>query len=225
MYLVNKCVSVYDPRFLQFFYPNYPIVNKIDDTIDFSNGVIYTGMVTEKILTRLHVLTNNKVIIVSPYGEVNLNTPEEIAKSYYPDLTERALKKYKDYDIDEFIEHFKRDYLLGRKVTAPKPIASEMYNLFKATILSTDTLLKTYFSVISKVNINIVASSIFTFLLRVLTKDVENRRTYSYKELIITANKMYGDRIKVEIDKYLKSKQSREVALLFLLLSLNEVRS
>lgn len=220
--LVNKRVRVFDPYFLQFFHPTFSIVRDLEQPIDYTQGVIYTGTITERIITSLRLMTQNKFILVSSYGDINLTTPEEILQAFYPDA--KNINKFKKYDLETFIPQFKRDWIIGRPVSVSRmeDTCPNIYGLYKSILSNKQEIIYEYFSAIERYKLNVVAACLFTYISRVQTMNIAGCKP-AYISLIGQANTRFGRKIKPAIQEYIQAEQRPDVALLNLLLSLNEV--
>lgn len=217
--LVGKKVAIADPYLLQFFYPRFSVVSDLNQPIDYSKGVIYTGIVSGSTQQRLTWLTRGMFIIVSQYGDVILETPKDFINTFMPYLSDKA-DKYLDYPMDEFIPVLKQHWILNRRIVYYKEVNQGVYALFRAMSSSKNDLYSAYFSLLETMPSYKIASSVLTFLQRVYTQNYDGAGS-EYKLSINKAYLKFGKNIKQAILQYVKSNQSPEVALFFLLDSLN----
>ena len=82
--LIGKKVAIIDPYLLQFFYPRFTVVSDLSQPIDYSKGVIYTGQLLGSVQQKLTWITRGLFIIVSPYGDIKLETPQDYIKVFMP---------------------------------------------------------------------------------------------------------------------------------------------
>lgn len=217
--LLKKKVSISHPQFLQFLYPHFQFITDFKQVIDYSQGVIYKGLISETILNKLECLTDGKYILLTDIGEVILYTPSDYVKILFPVIADKA-EQYNNYDLEQFIPILKQYYILQKKPPLLKEDETGIFGLYKALISSKEALHKEYFSLLNTLSIKVVASSILTFLLKVKEQNFNNCSS-SYKKLINTAYLKFGTRIKPAIQTYIESDQKPEIALWLLLDTLN----
>lgn len=216
--LLKKKVGIVDPYLLQFFFPHFQFVSDTEQLIDYSQGVIYRGLVSDSTIKKLNILTEGKYIILSEFPEIVLNKPSDFISIFLPALEDKA-KEYDKYELDEFLPLLKQYYILQKKIPVLKEEESEIYSFYKSTLMSKDTVIKTYISLLSKKPIHLISSSFFTFLLKVKNRLFTNCSP-DYVKTINQANLKYGNKIKMVVSKYINSKQTEELAFLHLLLDL-----
>ena len=216
--LIGKKVAITDPYLLQFFYPRFTVVSDLSQPIDYSKGVIYTGQLLGSVQQKLTWITRGLFIIVSPYGDIKLETPQDYIKAFMPKF-ENISDKYLDYPIDEFIPLLKQYWILQRRILYYKESNQGVYALYRAMSSSKYEMYTAYFSLLKDMPINHIASSVLTFLQRVQTQNYDGASS-GYKLSINKAYLKFGKKIRQAVLQYVKSNQSPEVALLFLLDSL-----
>ena len=124
---------------------------------------------------------------------------------------------------DECLEKVKVCLIDGSPFTIDNDKQISVYDLFKSILLPPNTFEKIYFNTVTKDNINIVSSSVLSFLTRVLYKDLPKSNPH-YARIITDSNIRYGKYIKHAVYKYVTSKSKKEIALFQLLSFLNRVR-
>lgn len=217
--LIGKKVTISDPYFLQFFYPRFSIVFDLNQPIDYSKGVIYTGLISESIHQRLTWLTRGLFIIVSQYGDITLETPKDFINAFLPMYSDKA-DKYLDYPMDEFIPVLKQYWIIQRRIIYYKEANQGVFSLYRAMTSSKTELYNAYFSLLEVMPIHKIASCVFSFLQRVQIQNYDGAGS-EYKISINKAYLKFGKKIKQAVQQYVKSTQSPEVALFFLLDTLN----
>jgi hypothetical protein len=217
--LLRKKVCIAEPYLLLFFYPHFQIVSNLNSPIDYSTGVIYTGTVTDDVVHRLESLTLGKFILVTPFGEVTLAKPSDFIQVFLPVIADKATR-YDSYNLDQFLILLKQHYLIQRRINLPQESEQGVYLLFKSLLSSKLDLYKEYLTLLETTPITVLASSVLTFLNNVLEQNLTNKSS-AYRSLLNSAKLKFGDRIKCAVMQYIESKQRPDVALLFLLDTLN----
>lgn len=213
--LLKKKIKIEDPYLLLFFYPSFHFITDLKQNIDYSDGVIYKGTITDSIVTKLNLLTSGKYILISDFADIVLEKPSKFIEVFYPVL-ENNKEKYDNYPLDQFIPILKQYYLLQKRIPLLKEEESSIFRLFKSLLGSKSLLQKEYFNLLESVPVNTLSSSILTFLIKVKEQSYNNCSS-SYKKVIYSANLKFGGKIKQSIIEYIESDQKPEIALWSLL--------
>lgn len=216
--LLKKKVCISHPSFLQFLYPHFQFITDFKQPIDYSQGVIYKGLISDTILKRLDMFTGGKYILLTDIGEITLYTPSDYIKVLFPPLADKA-EQYNSYDLEEFMPILKQYYILQKKPPLLKREESGIYSLFKALVSSKEDTRREYFTLLEITPVKVIASSLLSFLIKV--KEQNYSGSSSYKKLVNTAYLKFGNKIKPAIQQYIESRQSPEVSLWFLIESLS----
>lgn len=211
--LIGKRVSISDPYLLQFFYPRFSVVPDLSQPIDYSKGVIYTGLISESTLQKLTWMTKGMFIVISSYGDIVLEKPQDFITHIFPKFSDIA-DKYSDYPLEEFIPVFKQYWLLQRRIIYYKEENHGVYALYRAMSSSKNEMYAAYFSLLERAPIHSIISSVLTFIQRVQTQNYDGASS-EYKISINKAYLKFGSKIDLSVLKYIKSNQSPEIALLF----------
>lgn len=211
--LIGKKVSIRDPYLLQFFYPRFSIVSDLSQPIDYSKGVIYTGLISESTIQKLTWMTKGMFIIISSYGDIILEKPQDFIINIFPKFSDIA-DKYSDYPLEGFIPVFKQHWLLQRRIVYYKEENQGVYALYRAMSSSKNEMYQAYFSLLERAPIHNIISSVLTFIQRVQSQNYDGASS-EYKVSINKAYLKFGSKIGPSVLKYVKSKQSPEIALLF----------
>ncbi len=208
--LLRKKVSIKDPYFLQFFYPHFTITNNLDSTdIDYTQGIIYTGVVSESVVKKVEYLTGGKYILVSDLCDIKLETSTDFIKVFFPAL-ESKVEKYTNYDLVDLLPILKVYYILQKRVPVLKEDELSVYSLFEVTI-HPSRVDEIYFGLLSSVDIQVLISSFLSFLIKVNEEDY-NTQSVGYKKLINNAHIRHGKKIPGAIRQYMESSQIPEIA-------------
>ncbi len=97
------------------------------------------------------------------------------------------------------------------------------YTLYTAILGTPDVLNSVYFNMVDSRNVQRIASSILSFLIKVQSQQVNVSSVY-YARLIAQSYRRYGKYIKQGISNFVKSKSVLEVSLYQLLAFLNKAR-
>ena len=190
-------------------------ISDFTQLIDYSDGVIYKGTVTDSIVKKLDFLTSGKYIILSEFADMILQKPSEYISVFFPSLKEKS-EQYNNYDLETFLPLLKQYYILQKKPPILKEEESGTFQLFRSLVGSKQDLQKEYFNLLEITNIKVISSSVLTFLLKVKEQNYNNCSS-SYKKLLNSAYLKFGSKIKPAVKQYIESEQKPEVALWFLL--------
>lgn len=217
--LFRKKVSISDPTILQFFYPHFYIITDFKQPIDYSQGVVYKGTITDSIISKLELLTSGRYILLSDFPEITLQKPSDFIITFFPALADKA-EIYNSYELEDFILIMKQYYILQRKIPVIKEDETRIFQLYKSLVGSKVALQKEYFQILQDIPIRVVSSSILTFLLKVKEQNFTNCSPV-YRKLINSSYLKFGSKIKPAIKQYIETEQKPEIALWILLETLN----
>lgn len=231
--LLGKKIRIDDLEFLHFLHPRYQIVDDLDSYNNPSpEGIIYIGSTFDNLTEKLNEITIKWIIVNNNSFDFDLTTNEGLLKNLLP-LHFSVIKNSKNPE-DRFIYNtVSYETLLNKikvclidesKLTFDKSESFSSYELFEAISKSPGVLASTYFSIVNKDNINIVISSVLTFLNRVQSLNTRGVSSVYYSRLISQSNRLYGKHIKNAINKFLKSKSNNLISLYNMLSYLNGAR-
>lgn len=207
--LLKKKVKISDPYILQFFYPHFTVTSCLSNDVDYSQGVIYTGIITESVIKRIDNLSGGNYILVSDFSDIQLETPSDYIKIFFPVLEDKK-DKYSNYALEDFIPLMKVYYILQKRIPLLKEEELNIYSLFDATVQPSQ-LDAVYFNLLKESDIKILISSFLSFLIKVNEEDY-TKGSDSYKKLINKAHTRYGIKIKNAIRQYIESEQIPELS-------------
>lgn len=216
--LLKKRVSIKDPSLLQYFYPNFILSSNIDVQDDYSKGVIYTGLVTDAVIKKIDYLTNGKYIVVSSFGDVQLDKPSDFIEVFIPGMSKKAYL-YNNYPMEEFIPVLKKYYILQKKIPLYEDRDLKLFLLYKSLVGSRGSWIPIFIDLLEDMPVNVLASSILTFLINVKDQVYINK-TDAYKRVINTATLKFGGKIYEAVSQYSKSILPQPLALFTLLADL-----
>ena len=208
--LIRKKVSIKDPSFLQFFYPHFSIVSDLNREMDYTQGVIYTGLVSESTIKKLDLISNGNYIIIADLCDIKLETQTDFIKVFFPVLEKKA-DKYTNYDLDDLLPLIKVYTILQKRIPILKEDVLTVYSLYNAMVHSLN-MDEVYFSLLKERDVKYIASSILSFLIKVQEEDYSTQSS-SYKKLINAAHLKFGTKIRTAIRQYISSDQIPEIAL------------
>ena len=216
-------------NFLQYIHPHSEILSSLSgyDRPD-SNGIIYTGNYSDDIKEQLSRITSDWIIVNAHHYDIDLTTNEGLYKNTLPlhflqdtkKIKKEEVPAYKRVDYETLIDYIKLSLVCNTSLNIDDTANNSLYRLFVAILGVPDMLSITYFKILSGVNINVITSSVLTFLTRVNEQQYLGVST-SYARLISQSHQRYGKRIKSGILNYIKSKAKPEISLYQLLLYLN----
>lgn len=207
--LLGKKVSIKDPCLLQFFYPHFMITPCVDNEMDYSQGIIYTGLITDTIIKKINLFTEGKYILITDFGDIKLETPSDFISIFFP-ILESKKEKYSNYSLEDFLPIMKVYYILQKRIPILKEEELTIYSLFEATMQS-NNLDTVYFNLLKENDIKVLTSSFLSFLIKVNEEDYSTGSAM-YKKLINKAHIKYGMKIKNAIRQYIESSQIPEMA-------------
>ena len=217
--LLKKKVSVSDPYFLLFLYPNFHFVSDLRQPLDYSQGVLFKGTITDSIVNKLNIITSGRYILLSEFADVTLQKPSDYITVFFPSLSDKATQ-YDTYDLEVFLPLFKQYIILQKKPPVLKEEESSTFQLFKSLLGSKIDLQKEYFTLLETQSPKVIASSVLTFLIKVKEQNLSNC-TPTYKKLLNSAYLKFGSKIKPAVRQYIDSDQKPEISLWVLLETLN----
>ena len=207
--LLRKKISIKDPAILQFFYPHFTITSVINNEEDYSQGMIYTGLITDSLIKKIDAVSMGKYILVSDFSDIKLETPSDFISVFFPVLEDRK-ERYSNYSLDDFIPLMKVYYILQKRIPVLKEEELTVYSLFEATT-QPNQLDSVYFNLLKENDIKILISSFLSFLIKVNEEDYSNGSDM-YKKLINKAHTRYGMKIKNAIRQFVESGQIQELS-------------
>ena len=209
--LLKKKVSIKDPYFLQFFYPHFSIVPDLNrENVDYTQGVIYTGLVSESNIKKLEYMSNGNYIIIADLCDVKLETQSDFIKVFFPVLADKA-DKYLNYDMDDLLPLIKVYSIIQKRIPLLKEEELTVYSLFDS-LTHPIRIDEVYFNLLKERDVKYIASSILSFLIKVQEEDY-NTSSGKYQQLINLAHLKFGAKIKGAIKQYIASDQIPEIAL------------
>ena len=208
--LLKKKVSIKDPSFLQFFYPHFSIVSDLNKDIDYTQGVIYTGLVSDSTIRKLDTISRGNYIVIADLCDVKIENPSDYIRVFFPALSDKA-DKYINYDLDDLLPLIKTHYILQKKIPLLKEEELTVYALYDS-MTHPSKIDEVYFSLLKEKDIKYIASSLFSFLIKVQEENY-NASSPKYKKLINLAHLKFGSRIKGAVKQYIASDQLPEIAL------------
>ena len=217
--LLKKKVSISDPYILLFLYPSFHFIVDLKQPIDYSEGVIYKGTVTDSLIKKLDLITSGRYILLSEFADITLQKPSDYISVFFPSLEDKS-EQYNNYELDAFIPMFKQYLILQKKPPVLKEEETGTFQLFRSLIGSKVDLEKEYFHLLETMSPKVISSSVLTFLLKVKDQNFNNCSP-SYKKLLNSAYLKFGSKIKPAIKQYIESEQKPEIALWLLLDTLN----
>jgi hypothetical protein len=233
--LLQKRVNINNQNinFLNFLHPHFTFINDLS-SYDNPNtfGIIYTGEYSDLIIDKLNTITNKWIIVNSHHFDYDLTTNEGLIKYLLPlnyikikNSKTDLLSVYNKMNYNVLLEKIKL-CLINNTLLSDDDIDSEssVYSLFTAILASQDILNFVYFNTVNKQNINLITSSVLTFLARVQSNTIKKDDSIQYTRLIAQSNKRYGKHIKSAVSKFIKSKFNKEISLYHLLTDLNRSR-
>lgn len=216
-------------KFLNFIHPNYKIVNDLHECDNYDiKGIIYTGKVDNDTIFTIKKFTDNWIIVSNKDYDIDLSTNEGLVKNLLPlqfFKIKKSLKKdttpvYNTVSYDSLLEQIKISLLLNSSLEYESTTDESVYNLYRSILCTPDVLTSTYFNLVNKYNINLITSSILTFLSKVQSKNTVGA-SQNYTRLLIQSNNKYGKKIKQGIVKFIHSKSNKIISLYNLLSYLN----
>lgn len=216
--------------FLNFIHPNFEFVNDLS-TYDNPNpiGLIYTGEYSENIESKLSSITDNWIIVNSHHFDDDLSTNEGLFKALLPIHYVKYKKNgknvkpiYNEIDYASLLEKIKLCLLDNCSITLDSETDNSVYSLFVSILSTPDVLNRVYFNTVNKNNVNMVASSILSFLNKVQSQQINSSMSVHYVRLISQSYKRYGKKIKKGILDFVKSNSNLEISLYRLLSFLNK---
>lgn len=183
--LEGKVVNIEKPELLQFFYPDYKILDEVN-MMNKRDKVIYTGRMRGNLDKFLKGRTKS---YISTKGKMDYDFTKKInlAEFVYDYKGKRLTKKVKQtiemMEWDEFINSIKLFWITGKWPYYLSDEDLSMFDLFKHSVGSTRKLIKTYFELLNKYPFYVVESSFMTFLMRTVAVEEQTVSNY-YKRLL-----------------------------------------
>ena len=233
--LVRHCINFPAQyiSFLNFIHPHFEIVSDIDLYDNpMPNGIIYTGQWTDDIKDKLNKITPNWIIVNAHHFDLDLSTNEGLVKNilpiHYVQIKNKAVKDSSTpvYNIMEYwslLDKVKLCLIDNSSLQCDKFSEHSAYALYTAILGTPDVLNSVYFNMVDSRNVQRIASSILSFLIKVQSQQVNVSSVY-YARLIAQSYRRYGKYIKQGISNFVKSKSVLEVSLYQLLAFLNKAR-
>lgn len=233
--LVRHCINfpIQYIGFLNFIHPHFEIVDSIDLYDNpMPNGIIYTGQWTDDIKDRLNRITSNWIIVNAHHFDLDLSTNEGLVKNilpiHYVQIKNRAVKEsstpvYNTMEYWSLLDKVKLCLIDNSQLQCDKFSEYSVYSLYTAILGTPDVLNSVYFNIVDSNNVQRIASSILSFLIKVQSQQVNVSSVY-YARLIAQSYRRYGKYIKQGVSNFVKSKSTLEVSLYQLLAFLNKAR-
>lgn len=219
-------------NFLNFIHPHFELVTNIDEYDNPSpNGLIYYGQCGDDLVNNLNRITNKWIIVNMHHYDVDLSTNDGLIKNLLPlhyiklknDKKSNGLTPYLSIPYETLLDNIKISLINNSQLSYDDSQEQSVYSLFTAILATPDILASVYFNLVNKKNINLIISSMLTFLNRVQSNNTSGASTY-YIRLITQSNKRYGKFIKSAISRFVKSSYNKEIAFYNLLTDLNKAR-
>ncbi len=233
--LIRHCINFPAQyiSFLNFIHPHFEIVNDIDLYDNpIPNGIIYTGQWADDIKNKLNKITPNWIIVNAHHFDLDLSTNEGLVKNilpiHYVQIKNKAVKDssmpvYNTMEYWLLLDKVKLCLIDNSPLQCDKFSEHSAYTLYTAILGTPDVLNSVYFNMVDSRNVQRIASSILSFLIKVQSQQVNVSSVY-YARLIAQSYRRYGKYIKQGISNFVKSKSVLEVSLYQLLAFLNKAR-
>lgn len=166
--LIGKKVSIANSHFLQFLYSDYRILENVADVV-YSPKVIFLGRLSESNLRKVTLLCS-EYILVTDYGDISLLSVKDHIQHFFPDQTS-LISYYETYSVPEFQELIKPLLVRGASLPTVKPNDVVIYHLFESLVGGQADFHRIFFRVLDNYAVPVITASVYTFLLRVKSRD------------------------------------------------------
>lgn len=218
----GKTVKISDPSLVTFMYPTFKVKSELT-LMDMGDDVIYTGPMRRNLKEYLASRTNRFINLVGQ-PDLDLSTNGALLKwaseKLEKKVSDKVFERVESMDETQFIDSFKKFWVMGRWVSQEESIGVSTYDLFKNVSGSMKDLIQTSFILVDNMPFPVMEASFLTFLQRVKSVD-EQSVNPSYMRILKSASVKIGSHIDRAVVSYATRKGLREDLLfLSLLLSL-----
>ena len=217
--IVNHSVKIDDLGLLQYFYPDYIILDKPALFID--RPIIYTG--DNKYLNQIRN-TGVNYILISELAEYDLTDRLTLLKvvfaKYHREVPKYLLEFYEDLDDYTFIDLVKEFWITGKWNLKSYDNTGAFLEFLYSFKTDTVNITKTYLQLLNKTGSEYIETSLLTFLNRVLNPSANLSKWYQKTIDEYTASKK--DLIEKAINNYVDSSiTNSDLKIMNLILDLN----
>lgn len=218
--LINKTVNI-DPSLLSIMFPNYEFKSYVS-FLDRDKDIIYIGKPFNNLTSYLGMNTRNFINTIGK-PDVDLSNKDTLFEFVLNSLGKSMNNKYKSFldtvDDAEF-NYCLKLMIINKRLPYDISKGSSLFDLYKAMNSTTNDLLKAYHSLLEIYHVEVIESSIMTFLNRVANLQVDGLSP-RYTLLIKNTKARIGSKLKPAINNYALSNQT-QLDLLSLLLELTQ---
>lgn len=219
--ILNHSVKIKDIGLLQYFYPNFIILNK--PVLYSDKPIIFTG--DNKYINQIKGLGVD-YILISELAEYDLTDRLKLLTvvfaRYNRKVPKYLLAFYEDLDEDTFIELVKQYWITGKWPLKEYTTSGAFLEFLQSFNTDTYTISKTYLQLLNKTGAEYIEMSLLTFLNRVLNPSTKLSKWY--QKVIDEFKTSKKDLIKPAIENYVDSSiYNTELRIFNLILDLNRV--
>ncbi len=219
--ILNHSVKIKDIGLLQYFYPNFIILNK--PVLYSDKPIIFTG--DNKYINQIKSLGVD-YILISELAEYDLTDRLKLLTvvfaRYNRKVPKYLLAFYEDLDEDTFIELVKQYWITGKWSLKEYTTSGAFLEFLQSFNTDTYTISKTYLQLLNKTGAEYIEMSLLTFLNRVLNPSTKLSKWY--QKVIDEFKTSKKDLIKPAIENYVDSSiYNTELRIFNLILDLNRV--
>lgn len=219
--ILNHSVKIKDIGLLQYFYPNFIILNK--PVLYSDKPIIFTG--DNKYINQIKSLGVD-YILISELAEYDLTDRLKLLTvvfaRYNKKVPKYLLAFYEDLDEDTFIELVKQYWITGKWSLKEYTTSGAFLEFLQSFNTDTYTISKTYLQLLNKTGAEYIEMSLLTFLNRVLNPSTKLSKWY--QKVIDEFKTSKKDLIKPAIENYVDSSiYNTELRIFNLILDLNRV--
>lgn len=219
--ILNHSVKIKDIGLLQYFYPNFIILNK--PVLYSDKPIIFTG--DNKYINQIKSLGVD-YILISELAEYDLTDRLKLLTvvfaKYNRKVPKYLLAFYEDLDEDTFIELVKQYWITGKWPLKEYTTSGAFLEFLQSFNTDTYTISKTYLQLLNKTGAEYIEMSLLTFLNRVLNPSTKLSKWY--QKVIDEFKTSKKDLIKPAIENYVDSSiYNTELRIFNLILDLNRV--
>ena len=219
--ILNHSVKIKDIGLLQYFYPNFMILNK--PVLYSDKPIIFTG--DNKYINQIKSLGVD-YILISELAEYDLTDRLKLLTivfaKYNRNVPKYLLAFYEDLDEDTFIELVKQYWITGKWPLKEYTTSGAFLEFLQSFNTDTYTISKTYLQLLNKTGAEYIEMSLLTFLNRVLNPSTKLSKWY--QKVIDEFKTSKKELIKPAIENYVDSSiYNTELRIFNLILDLNRV--
>lgn len=219
--ILNHSVKIKDIGLLQYFYPNFIILNK--PVLYSDKPIIFTG--DNKYINQIKSLGVD-YILISELAEYDLTDRLKLLTvvfaRYNRKVPKYLLAFYEDLDEDTFIELVKQYWITSKWSLKEYTTSGAFLEFLQSFNTDTYTISKTYLQLLNKTGAEYIEMSLLTFLNRVLNPSTKLSKWY--QKVIDEFKTSKKDLIKSAIENYVDSSiYNTELRIFNLILDLNRV--